>query len=830
MKIPLSWLREYVDITLPVPALIERLTLAGLEVGDVQLVGVPTPEGLPARPSEPRPIWDRDKLFVAEVLEVNKHPDADRLTLVTVNYGRELKQVVTGAPNIKVGDKGQKVILALAGSTLFDGHAEEKTLKTLKPTKIRGVPSDAMVCSEKELGLSGEHEGIIILEDTAPVGTPLADFMGDVVLEIDVLPNMARCLAMIGVAREVAALTGQSLKLPAIPRLGSEKLPVDVQIEDAQLCARYAAAIIQGVRHGPAPAWMQRRLTLAGMRPIGNIVDVTNYVMLEWGQPLHAFDLDKLVERAGGKQPTIIIRPTRPGEVITTLDGVKRELKPEHLLITDAKGPIAIAGVMGGLDTEVTHATKNILLESASFNFISIRRTARGLDLPSEASLRFSRGVHPEMVRPGAKRAADLLRQHAGGQVQPGLVDRFPAPIPPQQVTLKLSEVQRSLGIQPSVDEVTRILRSLEFKVETQGADSLRVTTPPHRLDIQHGPADLFEEIARVYGYDRLPMTQLRDELPESKGNRSLELEERVRDVLAHAGLTEVMCYALSTPERESAFAAPDTGYVRLANPVSSDRVAMRRSVLASVLDAAERNLKNLDSVCLFEVGRVYVPIAGKKLPDEPRRLALVLTGPRDVESWAGADSRPQHDFFDLKGIVETLLAELHVSDVSYVRPKEIAAWLHPGRCAEVFVGRNSVGCFGQLHPALAERLGLGRRDVFVADLDLEAVLAAVPERYNFTPIPPFPPVRQDIAVVLDESMPAVKVEAEIWAGGKPLLGGVRLFDVYRGANLPAGKKSLAFALTYQADDRTLTDKEVAKVHGKIVSRLEKVLGATLRA
>ncbi|HMF11937.1 MAG TPA: phenylalanine--tRNA ligase subunit beta, partial [Gemmataceae bacterium] len=532
MKVPLSWLRDYVDLTLPVPQLVERLTLAGLEVAGVRSIGWPTPTGLRANAEEAGPVWEKDKVVVACVLGVDKHPNADKLKLVTVDYGAAApKVVVTGAPNIQVGDTGYAVIVGLAGTIYWDGHVSPKQLGTLKLTKIRGVPSDAMVMSEFELGISEEHEGIIRLGDDAPApGTPLSDYMGDVVLEIDVLPNMARCLSMIGVAREVAAITGQKLRYPPqVVQAQGESIAgqVRVEIEDRGLAARYAAALLRGVKIGPAPGWMQRRLTYAGMRPISNVVDVTNYVMLEWGQPLHAFDYDKLRERAGGKAPTITVRPARPGERMRTLDGQSRELKPENLLIADSAGPIAIAGVMGGAETEISAATTNILLESANFDFVSIRRTMKALDLPSEASVRFSKGIHPETVRPAAERAAALMQQHAGASVCKGLVDCYPAPLPPQVVALGMAEVRRVLGIEFSAAEAVRILRALEFGVEQVGPETLRVTTPPHRRDIQEGAADLVEELVRIYGYDRLPATLLADELPQQRTNTSLVLEER---------------------------------------------------------------------------------------------------------------------------------------------------------------------------------------------------------------------------------------------------------------------------------------------------------------
>ncbi len=434
MKIPLKWLAEYVPLTLPVAELVERLTLAGLEVSGVRPIGVPPPQGLRVKSAEAGPVWERDKIVIAEVQSVGPHPDADRLKLPVVTYGEgRSKTLVTGAPNIKVGDTGLKIILALSGSVLFDGHATPKQLKELKPTKIRGVPSDAMVCSAYELGISDEHEGIILLEDDAPVGMPLVDFMGDIVLELEVTPNLARCLSLLGVAREVAALTGQSPRLPPHPVKAEGPAiegQVRVSIEDPQLSARYAAMLLTDVHIAPSPGWMQRRLTYAGMRPISNIVDITNYVLLEWGQPLHAFDFDKLVPRAGGKAPHIIVRPARSGEALATLDEGKKaaplKLTTDMLVIADEAGPIALAGIKGGADTMVTDATRNVLLESANFDFISIRRTMKALNLPSEASVRFSKGIHPETVRPAAERAAELMRQHAGATVCRGIVDVYP--------------------------------------------------------------------------------------------------------------------------------------------------------------------------------------------------------------------------------------------------------------------------------------------------------------------------------------------------------------------------------------------------------------------
>jgi phenylalanyl-tRNA synthetase beta chain len=833
MKIPLNWLADYVSIDLPVAELVQRLTLAGLEISGVRVIGLPIPPGIRVKAEDQGPFWDRDKIVIARVVQIDPHPDADRLKLPLVEYGPGItKQLVTGATNLKVGDRGQKVILALRGSILFDGHSTPKKLTELKPIKMRGIASDAMVCSALELGISDEHEGIIILEDDAPVGKPLADFMGDVVIEADVLPNMARCLAMVGVAREVAAITGGTLKSPPStvqatgPNIAGR---ANVRIDNAALSPRYAAGLIEGVKIGPAPGWMQRRLTYAGMRPINNIVDITNYVMLESGQPLHAFDYAILKERAGGNAPTIIVRPATEGEILRTLDGMERKLTPDMLVIADECGAIALAGVMGGAETEVSAKTTNILLESANFDFISIRRTMRALDLPSEASMRFSRGIHPEMVPIALARASELMRQHAGGTVATGIADVYPAPPPKRTVELKMAEVRRILGEDIPIDEAARVLRALEFGVEAIGKDTIKAAVPPHRLDIQEGPADLIEDLARLHGYDRLPATLLRDQLPPQENNEPLLFEERLRDRLVALGLQEIITYSLTTPGREASLHLPKREYVTLRNPISSERVAMRQSLLTGALEAAASNLRETDSVCLFEIGSVYLPKAGQKLPEEPRRLAVVLCGKRRPEFWEDGSqtSSALFDFFDLKGMVEALLGDLHLSGVAYRPVKALA--LHPGKGAEIVAGERQVGTMGELHPKVVEVFGLGGRKVLVAELDVDVLRAALPARYAYSPVPRFPAALRDVAVIVAEGVPAERVEAEIRAAGRPLLRDIRLFDVYRGESIPAGTKSLAYALTYIADDRTLTDKDVDRAHKSIESRVRHVLKAQIR-
>jgi phenylalanyl-tRNA synthetase beta chain len=835
MLVPLSWLRDYVPLPEDPAALIERLTIAGLEAAGVRVFGLPVPAGVRVKPEDAGLVWERDKVVVARVIEITKHPEADKLKLVKLDCGAaEPKTVVTGATNIAPGQSGMKVVLGLRGSRYFTADKEgRKTVATLEPKALRGIMNDAMCMSNFELGISDEHEGIIILDEAdPPPGTPLAEMLGEVVVELDVLPNMARCLSMAGIAREVAALTGATPTI-AEPRAETTAENVDgkvaVVIDDSALCRRYTATVVRDVTVRPAPRWMRSRLEYAGMRPINNVVDVTNYVMLELGQPLHAFDYDVLLRRAGGKVPTIFVRPAKTGEKLKTLDGQDRELSPENLVIADAAGAVALAGVMGGLETEVTEKTTTILLESAAFDFVSVRKTARQFNLFSEASTRFSRGVHPDLAKPAAVRAAELLRRHAGGEVLAGVIDNYPAPPATQVIELHRSEIARVLGFDVPAAEVERVLTALDFRVKPE-TFGWAVTAPRTRLDIQAGAADLIEELARVYGYDKLPERLLPLELPEPRGNRALELEERVRDLLADQGLQEAITYSLTSAEAEAKLGGAAGGHVTLMNPVSPERAVMRRTLLPGLLAVAQRNLEAADGVALFELGFAYAPAAGGKLPDEPRRLAVVLCGRRSAGAWDDPQGvkPPQADFFDLKGVVESLAADLHLPGVSFAAASS-AAWLHPGRAAELRVGGRAAGVLGELHPKVAAAFGLADRAVQAAELDLEAILAAVPGRFPYRPFSTFPPAKRDVAVIVPAETPAERVLAEIRAAGGDLLAGAELFDVYAGEGIPAGTKSLAFALTYQAPDRTLSDKEIAKAHEKVEGRLRHVLKAQIR-
>jgi len=823
MYVPLKWLEEYVDLEGPLDELFERITIAGLEVVSVNEIGSD---------------WDRDKILVGEVVEVRPHPNADRLTIAVVDCGAgEPQAVVTGAPNLKVGDSGVKVVFAKAGATLIDGHSDDLKRIKLKPNKIRGVLSAGMVCSEKELGLSDEHEGILILPDDAPVGLPLRDYMGEVVVELDLTNDMAYCTNMVGIAREVAALTGAKLHEPAI-ELHAQGAPiagqVSVEIADPELCRRYSAALIKGVSVGASPFWMQQRLKHCGVRPINVIVDITNYVMLELGQPLHAFDYHKLAPKPEGGPPAIIVRRARPGEKMTTLDGVERDLTEDMLLISDGRGPVAIAGVMGGLESEVADETRDILLEAANFDNISIRKTSQVLKLSSEAAVRFGKGIDPELTTAALERACELMRTLAGGEVARGFEDVYPHPAPLRTIEFKPSEVDRLAGIHLETDEIVDMLGRLGFQcARTTGRDGrLLVTVPSHRLDVNY-PADLVEEVARIYGFERIPETLMDDELPPQRGNKDLEIAERVRDVLVGCGLNEVITYPLTnlesvarlSPEAEQ----PDpAAYVRIANPLSNEREYMRQTLMNTMLETLWANLRFSNRAALFELGRVYLPVPGEKLPNEPGRLCIAMCGPRVERSWLAAEAEETFDFYDLKGVVETLAERLNVQDVSF-GPADHPA-LHPGRAARLMSADTELGVFGELHPAVRDAFDLPASRVCLAELDMEALVQRAGGVEFMAPISRYPAVTQDLAVIVDEDMPAARVEEVIRSAGGKLLVDVVLFDVYRGEQISAGKKSLAYSLTFQSLEGTLTDKQVAKLQGRIVKKLGRQIGVELRA
>ena len=853
MKVPISWIKDFIDISLPLEDLARLITMAGLEVEEIRNVGLPMPKGVfeGHRSGQHRQEikrtgleWDPEKIVVAAILEVMPHPNADRLVLCRLDDGQQEHIVLTGAPNLFPW-KGLgalqvpiKVAYAKEGAQIYDGHQPGQVLTTLKRAKIRGIDSYSMACSEKELGISDEHAGVIVLDENAPVGIPLVEYMGDAVFDIAITPNIARDANILGIAREISALTGQQLRLPEMnskmeggPILGK----ADIQILQPDLNPRFVLGLIENIEIRPSPYEVQRRLRLAGMRPINNVVDATNYAMLELGEPLHAFDYDILIQRAGGKSPTILTRTAHPGERLTTLDGIEHDLDDFTVLVCDTAGALSIAGVMGGAESEVSTNTRNVLLEGAAWNYINIRRTIASQRTSSEAAYRFSRGVHPAMAERGVRRGLVLMEQWTGGQVAQDLIDHYPLPPIDPTVEITPADAQRWLGIQLSTDQMADILRRLEFSVEVDG-QSLRATTPDHRLDIGEGiigVADLMEEIARIYGYDRIPVTRLADELPPQVSNPVHELNESVRDILVNLGLQEVITYRLTSPERERrrfprASHIPDQRpYIRVSNPIASDRFALRQSLLASVLDIVERNARLREHIAIFEIGNIFLANEADQLPQEPLRLVIALSGPRVLQTWQPTDQTPM-DFYVLKGLVASLFESLHLDGVHY-EPREHPSY-HPGKCANILVNTQPVGWFGEIHPQVRENYEFAAHPVLAAEIDLDILRAHIPERFTIQPVPSFPPVLEDLAIVVAESIPAEQVARIIRQAGGEVVTQVRLFDVYRGDQAGPDLKSLAYRLTYQATERTLTDQEVAQIRKRIVQQLEVELGAKLRS
>lgn len=855
MLVPVSWLKEFVDIDVPIELLAERLTLAGLEVGRIQYLGVPQGfvEGV-RFPVSDHLVWDREKLVLGAIREVKAHPNADRLVLAMVDYGGSaLEQCVTGAPNLfEYKDQGPLnsplwTAFAHEGAEVWDGHSDEPKRMILKEKPLRGIPNRSMVCSEKELGLSDSHEGVILIHevplkpDGTPFtpGTPLQDVLGDVILEVELTPNLARCFSILGVAREVAALLDKKLRCPSYDYLAEGdpiKGAAKIEIREPELNPRFTLALLRDTTIKPSPEWMQRRLKLVGQRPINNIVDVTNYITFEIGQPLHAFDYDKLVARNNGKPPTIITRLPNPGETLETLDEVKRTLEPHNILVCDTQGVLSIGGIIGGAETEISDDTKNVLLEAANWNFINIRRTMHSQKVFTDAGTRFSRGVHPSQAILGVQRGIELMRQTGGGKIARGILDEYPHKPETIQIDLPTSEIQRILGMDFAVETAADILTRLGFDVIVHH-DVLHVTVPDHRMDISTGiigQADLMEEIARIHGYDQIPNTIIADEMPPQWANLELEHEERCRDLLVALGLRENISYRFTTPSREGLLTPPGSksawdgiGYVKLVNPIAPDKTVLRRTLLISLLEAAVNNQRFNISQQVYEIGAVFHQYDAE-LPDEPRRIGILMTGPRAIQSWMGDGAMGNVDFFDLKGVVEGLLYGLHIPDVSYAPASHPS--FHPGRSALVKSGIQELGTLGELHPLVARAFELTNAPILIAELDLDALAVVSRAHHQLKPIPITPPVLEDIALVVPDSLPAIEVEKVIVQAGGDLLKDVRLFDVYTGSSIPAGHKSLAYSLTYQTDEKTLTDSEVARVRSKIIKAAEKQLGAKLRA
>jgi len=801
MLVSLKWLSEYVPLTLPAKELAERLSICGVKV-----------ERIIARGDE----WEGVR--VAQVLDVNPHPNADRLRLVTVDVAAdESPTVVCGAPNVAVG---LKVAFAPVGTRLRDGHSGEWAV--LKASKIRGVESAGMVLSEKELGISDSHEGILELPGDAPIGQPLQEYYGDTIFELEVTPNRPDHMSMLGVAWEVAAQTHVKVTEPerVYAETGSNVATsrTSVTIEARDLCSRYLAGIVERVKVGPSPDWMQERLLAAGMRPINNIVDITNYVMLEMGQPLHAFDLRKL----GGNK--IIVRRAAAGERIMTIDDVDRELTPEMLVIADANKPVAVAGVMGGADSEVGDGTTTILLEAANFDAVSVRRTSGALGLRTEASIRFEKGLHPELAANAVRRAMKLLVDHTGGRAAKGIVDAYPTKRSDTRVVVTRNRIEQVLGIDLSTTQVRAALTDLGFGCRWVPPDRYVVRAPYWRTDVMQAD-DVAEELARVVGYDRLESLPLAGAIPEPYIDPVRDLRERLRNAAVAAGLQEVITYPLTSTEMLLRVQPPEAMEVhpplKLQNPMNVEQSVMRTSLRASVLQTVASNLRReRGTVAIFEAARAYMTRDGD-LPQERELIVGAVAGVRRGR-W-GEPVEDEVDFYDAKGLLEETFERIGAS-VSFDATEEYA--LLRGRTAAIMTGEMQAGVVGQVHPQVASQFEISG-PVYLFEVDVEKLLAAMQGTVRHQPMSRFPAVMQDLALLVDESVPAARVTQAI--ASSALVSQVTLFDVYEGAPLPQGKRSLAYAVHFQSLEKTLTESEVADARRRIIRRLEHEVGAELR-
>ncbi len=814
MLVPLSWLKEYVPVDIPTAELAHRLTMAGVEVGGIKETGAE---------------WDPGKVVVGEVVKVEPHPNADRLTLPTVDLGGEAVTVVCGAPNVAAG---QKIAFAREGARLFS--ARSGRIEPLRAANIRGVKSAGMVCSALELGIGDDHHGILVLDEDAAPGMPLVHHLGDAVLDVDVTPNRPDCLSVLGVAHEVAALTGLRAAEPELdyPEEGDPiEDQVSVEIADPHLCPRYAASVIAGVRVEPSPRWLQEALEKVGQRPISNIVDVTNYVMLEYGQPLHAFDVEKL------KGARVVVRPARQGEALAMLDGETRELSPPMLTIADAHDAVALAGVMGGSETAVSDGTANILIESANFDPVNTRRTARALRLGTEASYRFERGIRAELAPRALRRATRLMLEVAGGRASKGIVDSYPGrrAAPTARVTQR--RMKQVLGVDFGSEKVESTLASLGFEPAgdskgdgAQGWD-LRMHPPYWRSDIAI-EEDLIEEVARIVGYDAVPTTTLSTPIPHPQPRPREDMREELRDALAAAGMYETISYPLTSlktlTDSEALAGAPDP--LRVANPMSANMQLLRTSLRGSMLETLASNLRvsTGKGLRLFEIGRVYLPPKEESeergLPEEREVVVGAVTGPRYDLTWL-ADSGDM-DFFDAKGMVEAALRRLRLS--AAYEPEAAQPFMQPGKAAAVSCNGKAVGLVGEVGLEVLERFDLGGRRVAMFELDLESLHRAAPDQsYGYRAIGRFPESERDVALIVDSGVASAHVQAII--DRHKLVKSSIPFDIYAGEGVPAGKKSLAFRVTYQSDRGTLTAEQIDRAQAGILRQLSSKLGAAIR-
>ncbi|SFM65816.1 phenylalanine--tRNA ligase subunit beta [Thermodesulforhabdus norvegica] len=800
MRLSFRWLRAYVEIDATAHEVADRLTMAGLEV-----------EG----------VYDRfphlKKVVPAKILRVMNHPSADRLKLCRCTDGNREYGIVCGAPNVR---EGITVPLALPGAKLPSGIRIGEAL-------IRGEKSEGMLASQKELGLGEDASGLWILPDDIPLGIPLdrALDIEDWILEISVTPNRGDCLSVIGLAREVAALYGKKVRYPEIS-LSEEGPPVEqvarVDIEDPEKCPRYTARVLFDVTIGPSPRWMVDRLESAGIRSINNVVDVTNYVMLEMGQPLHAFDYDRLAEHR------IVVRCARSGEVFRTLDGQDRILFDDTLMICDGRGPVAIGGIMGGENSEITSETRHVLIESAWFNPLSIRRTSKKLRLSSESSYRFERSVDPEGVVKALDRAAQLMMETAGGRLARGIIDVYPRPHRRPVLHLRVDRTNRYLGTSFSVEEMESALKRLEMEVDKIDGNNLRVIPPSYRQDVTR-EVDLTEEIARIIGYDRVPTKHPGTTVMPREEDTHLRLREELKDLCRGMGLTEILTFSFISQSSLGKLRLPERDVrlrpIKLMNPLSEEQAVMRTSLIPNMLETIRFNLdRQNESLRLFELSKVFIPKGTDQLPQEDFQLVVALTGLRTDDPLY--DPNPA-DYADIKGICENIMDFFRIPEVKYSKD-ELPPYMDPVKAASLFVKGEYVGTVGKIHPLVVEAFDIAV-PVWLLELDFEKLFRMRGLSLSFRPLPKYPFVPRDLAVVADEDFPVQEILDYLNNLEEPLLEKVFIFDIFRSKQLGEGKKSVAYRIIYRHPERSLTDEEVNELHGRIVQKILETFDLRLR-
>lgn len=802
MLVSFNWLKEFVDIKQSPEDTAELLTMGGLEVETLDHVG----HGL-------------DEVVTARIDAIRPHPNAANLSLVQLHLSEHEIEVVCGAPNIAVG---QIVPYAGPGAVLPSGME-------IREQEIKGVLSPGMICSEKELGLGDDASGILVFDETVDPGMALNEafpFIEDTILELSITPNRGDCLSMLGIAREVAALSGVPWVKPEFDLVeGSTSIHERARIEvpDADLCPRYVARLVEGLSIGPSPFDIRLRLARAGMRPISNVVDATNLILLECGQPLHAFDFNLL------KEGWIVVRRCDPGEVFVTLDGTERKLPQNALMIRDGQRSVALAGIMGGLNSEIQDATSDVLIESACFEPFGIRRTAKTLGMSTEASFRFERGVDPEGSLWAAHRAAYIIQKLAGGTICAGLIDVYPTPITRQRVKLKVPKANSLIGIDLTKQQMVSYLERLGIGVEqpSQTPDEITAAPPSWRWDLERD-VDLIEEVARVHGFQNVPVSTPSYVSAPDRTHDAHNTVRKVAHVMNAAGYNEIVSMSFVSRQVCTKFKFPfaEEGILELLNPLSEDLVVMRTSLIPGLLAAMKRNLNfRIEDLKLYEIGKIFIPIPGEELPREHLVLSGLAMGARHSDLWNNPRGE-ETDFYDVKGALENVLESLGDPEVSFI-PGTVP-FLHPGKSANVLLDGEAIGYVGEMAPSSMRELDVARK-IQIFEILLEPLFIRSRKERSFRPLPRYPYIERDLSIVVERNCSGDKIKHLISRLGHDIISSVILFDLYRGESIPEGRQSMTFRIRYQSEDRTLTDEEVQQVHDRVVEALVTELGATMR-